>query len=178
MPKSFVAASWVRMVSMVHPAHAALFQFTQSCVASSRAPATFQRYGGPWQRFVQWCQQFNYVSLPALPMTVAMFLADVLRRCACLNQGYGVVRMANAAIFQAHKLANFHHVTDHPVVVSVRDCAKRVLANGFLNRKASVQGCLCCCRRAHFELPRYNSQLQVTAGYFHYGLLCWVPPLQ
>jgi hypothetical protein len=179
MPTSFLAATWVKMAAHVHPSHAYLLQLTQACVGSSRAPSTFQRYEGPWQRFTRWCRHFGYVSLPALPITVAMFLTHLLQRCSRYGHGYGVLRMASAAIFQAHKLANFHNITSHPVVVSVRDCAKRVLVNGYLNRKEPLTRDTCVAvvlhiLNSHMTVPNYRLQLATFimvcfAGFLRYN---------
>jgi integrase len=155
MPDAFQSAVWGRMAAYVHPNDAALFSFMQQCVQSSRASATFQRYGGTWRRFAEWCTPRGYCSLPARPVTVAMYLAHLMQ--VALRQGYtySVIRLASAAIFQAHKLAMLPAVTSHAAVVAVRDCAKRALTSGLQNRKAPLSLEECTATVAHI-MARYN----------------------
>ncbi len=178
MPECFLAETWKHLAATVRPANFGLLRFTQLCVGSSRAQSTYQRYSGPWQRFKQWCKHFGYAYLPAKPVTVAMFLAHLLKICAGKNQGYGVIRMASAAIFQAHKLANWRNITNHPVVAAVRDCAKRVLVNGLLNRKEPLDKDTCVATVVQIlnakTIPNYRLQLATFimvcfAGFLRYN---------
>jgi hypothetical protein len=106
-------------------------------------------------------------------------LARLLRQAASAGHGFGVIKMASAAIFQAHRLANLGNVTNHPAVSAVRDCAKRVLPFGLLRRKEPLTLGACVAVVAHILgtapfIPNYRLQLAAFimvcfAGFLRYN---------
>ena len=74
-------------------------------VLASKEDSTVRNYTYAFDKFVTWCNQFNLSSLPALPVTVALYLVSVIQMndsfCgrAKLNQIY-------YAINWAHEIAN------------------------------------------------------------------------
>lgn len=42
---------------------------------AAKAPNTLRSYRASWQAFTDWCEEHHLVSLPAEPVTVALYLA-------------------------------------------------------------------------------------------------------
>jgi hypothetical protein len=101
-------------------------------VAGSRALSTLKQYQGSWSEFCAFCVERGYVAVPALPVTVAMFLTVVAKRA----QSYAVVKSASAAIFTHHELAGVAvSPTKHVWCKAVRSAAKREIGLAVKNRK-------------------------------------------
>jgi len=120
----------------------------QSLVASSRAAGTLDTYAGPWECFQAWCALRDppYVSLPAKPIVVALFLASVLASAS----SFSVVKAASAAIYQAHRMAGIpdaENPTSDAVVGAVRDAGLRALGAHVGRRMGPLfpGGCACSC---------------------------------
>ena len=132
----FSGAAWAdRPLSSQHSAD---FKFLQACVGASRASSTFDRYKRPWGKFRSWCGA-EFCSLPAAPQVVAAYLAHVMKYCIAHDYTFGVVKMASAAIYQAHQLAGLGSPTDAPIVKAMRECAARVLGLSKNNRKSPLE---------------------------------------
>lgn len=82
-----------------------------SAWASARTPATRRAYGTAWRAWTAWADDQAVQPLPAVPETVAAYLA------ARANAGAGMatLRMATAAIGLAHRIAD----ADNPCADSV-----------------------------------------------------------
>jgi integrase len=71
-------------------------------IAMSKAENTLRAYRSDWAHFVTWCEQHVFVSMPAAPATVAMYISDLAEtmKTATLTRRL-------AAIAKAHQAAGF-----------------------------------------------------------------------
>lgn len=76
------------------------FQALQHYLASRYSPATMRAYRNDWQQFLSYCQRSQRDSLPALPETVALFVAaeaQAGRRPSTLQRRIAAIRLAHRA---------------------------------------------------------------------------------
>lgn len=87
---------------------------TQNYLGQSMSASTLRAYRSQWQAFVAWCELQDVESMPALPETVARYLASLADR------GYkpSSIDVARAAIRKAHETAGASmDPTSSPLVV-------------------------------------------------------------
>lgn len=134
------------------------------------ADGTLKRYEGAWAFFRKWCRTYCLSFLPAAPLTVAMYLAQLLAVCIAKDYQYGVVKNASSAIYKAHQLAGLQNVTDHPMVKAVRQGAAKTLGLKLVHRKCPFSLVLCAsCSIALAPLGCPSSQLRVAC----YIMICF-----
>ncbi len=73
---------------------------------ASRAPNTLRAYRAAWRTFATWCAERGHPALPATPLTVADYLADIAGRYKA-----SVLAVHRAAIAAAHKAAGHPNPT-------------------------------------------------------------------
>lgn len=95
-----------------HHELAPLIRAAQAFAEHARAPRTLAAYRQQWRVFATWCSARGLAALPAMPATVALFLA------ARAEEGRKVATLAQAlaAISEAHKLAGHSSPCTAPVV--------------------------------------------------------------
>ena len=97
------------------------------------APNTRAAYRADWADFLAWCQRHDQEPLPAMPETVAAYLASMAR-----THSPATMRRRLVAIGQAHKLAKVEWVPGHPVVrATLRGILRK---HGRPTRKAAALG--------------------------------------
>jgi len=96
-------------------------QQVENLIAESVAPATRRAYASDWRIFTAWCEAHGLESLPAIPATVAMFLA------AQSADGVKPATLARrvAAIKYRHDAQNETSPTAHKGVSSVMSGIRR-----------------------------------------------------
>ena len=126
------AEFWSTAKATVDARDLALLRDTADMVRASRAASTWRTYDGPWVQFKAFCEERGYASMPALPLTVAMFLTAVAQQAA----SYAVVKTASAAIATHHEVAGCGQPpTKHALCKAVRQAAKRRLGIQVTHRK-------------------------------------------
>jgi len=121
------------VVSSVDPLELVLGEKVALCMVASREPSTWDTYKGPWARFERFCSVRSpaRVSLPTLPMTVAMFLTLITQQASSC----AVVKTSYAAIFAHHRMSLMENPCSHELVKAVRETAKRSIGLAVKNRK-------------------------------------------
>ena len=79
-----------------------LIQEAKIFVAAAKAPATIKAYRNDWRDFESWCRAHQLPSLPSMPETVALYIAD---RASTLASGTITRRLTS--ITKAHQAAGF-----------------------------------------------------------------------
>lgn len=74
--------------------------------------STKKAYRSDWRIFENWCNEFNFISLPADPAVVALFLAAEAEK----GVKYATISRRTAAIGYAHKLAKHESPTSSMAV--------------------------------------------------------------
>jgi integrase len=77
----------------------------------SKAPNTRRAYRADWADFTAWCTQYRRVPLPALPETVAYYLAD-----RSLGLKTSTLQRRLATIAEAHRAAGYESPNGHAQV--------------------------------------------------------------
>ncbi len=95
--------------------------------ANSKAAHTWKAYQADLRDFTTWCEAHNLVSLPAIPETVAAYLADLTQRCKV-----STIQRRLSAISQHHAAARFESPTRLAVV--------RLTMQGIRRTHAPAQG--------------------------------------
>jgi len=123
------------------PAHPQVQQLAAALpgvLAGSVAPATFQRYSGPWRRFLLWCGEVQLPlptsGVPSPPMHVALHMVLLLQSA----QSYSVVKAFSAAVTFFHRAGGAPTPCDSELVRAVRGAARRSLPSGE-GKKAPLQ---------------------------------------
>jgi integrase len=80
-----------------------LIQKAKTFVAAAKAPATLKAYRNDWRDFESWCRAHQLPSLPSIPESVALYIAD---RASTLASGTITRRLTS--ITKAHKAAGFN----------------------------------------------------------------------
>lgn len=89
-------------------------QRAEDLARQSRSDATRRAYASDWRHFTQWCEERGLAVLPAVPVTVGLYLAahaDTLT-VATLTRRL-------SAISTVHRLAGHHLPTRHPAIRDV-----------------------------------------------------------
>jgi len=87
---------------------------------SSTSTNTRRAYRADWADFTAWCQTHRLDALPAVPATVALYIADQAAHCKP-----STIQRRLAAISQAHKLAHLSSPTADPAVRAVNAGIRR-----------------------------------------------------
>ena len=98
-----------------------------------RQPAPLRRYTPAWGYFKKWCTGHDLSFLPAVPLTVALYLLMLTQTA----NSFSTVKMASAAIPAFHSFASQPEVTRAPIVAAIREHARRSLPSGE-NRKEPI----------------------------------------
>lgn len=117
-----------------HPRLRALFPLMLRYVAQCKASSTMTRYTYSWKRFTAFCEDVGLRCIPAEPLTVALYLTEVL---AAANT-FSVVRLASAAVAAFHTTVGLPSPTDNELVHAVREAAQRLLPDG-ANKKEPLE---------------------------------------
>lgn len=92
---------------------------------SAKSPATLKAYRREWRRFERWCTDRGLVALPAMPETVALYVAD----CASTSVVSTITRRLTA-ITKAHLAAGYPSspaTTKHFIVGETMKGIRRVI---------------------------------------------------
>lgn len=103
-----------------------LYNELRASAVDSRAASTLKSYSGYWLRFKTWCLEKGVPSLPAAPLTVALYFTLLLRSASSPSP----VLSTSAAIFLYHSLAGLPSPTRNPLVAMAREIAKRTKVAG------------------------------------------------
>ena len=87
---------------------------------SSKAKNTKRAYGNDWKDFSQWCRSRGFVSLPANPVSVILYVTELTDRCKV-----STIQRRLSAISQAHKMAGHKSPTLNPQVRETMNGIKR-----------------------------------------------------
>jgi len=97
----------------------------------AHAEATRRAYRSDWQDFSTWCRIAGFVALPAMPATVAAYLAAL-----AVTHRPSTLQRRLAAIGQAHRLAGHEWIPSHPLI---RTTLRGILRNhGQPKRRAAA----------------------------------------
>lgn len=162
---------WVDAAGAIRLQDAGLLQQVIGCGFSDRAANTHAVYVLPWERFQAFCGSRvpPYVCVPAQPVVVAMFLAEV----AAGASSYACVKRASAAIYHVHRLAGLPDATNptkHAMCKMVRECSKRVLGTAVVQRKdpLGLQDLL-----ALVEVFAYTGAPVWSVSIAAFAMVCW-----
>ncbi len=119
-------------------------------------------------QFTAFCGERGYKALPALPLTVAMFLTAVTQRAA----SYVVMKTASAATATHHEVAGGTDAppTKHALCKAVRQAAKRRLGLQVQHRKEPLAAAEVVRLVQHVAAPGEDGAVCVS-------VLCGIPPL-
>lgn len=79
---------------------------TRSYAAKSKAKNTQRAYWSDWTHFTSWCMQHQFVSLPATPETIVLYICDLAE-----TRKVATIERRLASISQAHKFARLSSPT-------------------------------------------------------------------
>src|SRR5258708_3221255 len=96
-----------------HPDWEALVDHAEGLTRSARAGGTRKAYRNAWGDFCAWCSLYRRESLPADPVTVAVYLADRSK-----THAISTLRLRLVAIRMVHRATELPFQADHP---SIRD---------------------------------------------------------
>ncbi len=99
-------------------------------IRASKAENTLRGYHGDWRHFCSWCEAHGLSPLPALPETVAAYIAE----CAGRLKVGSIQRRLNA-IAEAHKAVTLESPTHSPIVANTMKGIRRTLGTA-PNQKA------------------------------------------
>src|SRR5262252_5946341 len=102
-------------------------------VSQAKAPNTLRAYAADWRHFTAWCHARGAASLPAAPVTVSLYLAELaeIARVSTLTRRI-------SAISQAHQLAGFESPTQDPRVRTVMAGIRRAKGTAQIGKKPIV----------------------------------------
>lgn len=112
---------------------AAVVESARAYVEASHAPRTREAYAREWATFGAWCSSRGLVALPALPATVALYIADAARG----GRKPAGIDVALAAIGEAHKRAGHDSPRNAAEVRAVRRGIRRTVGTA-QTRKAPL----------------------------------------
>lgn len=116
--------------SMTSTTYAEIGREADRFLSKSKAANTKRAYAADWDDFLHWCKRFQRTSLPALPETVAYYLADCAARLKT-----STLQRRLATIAEAHKTAGFESPTRHAHVKLVWAGIRRELGCAQAHRK-------------------------------------------
>jgi len=95
-------------------------------ISNSKADNTKRAYRADWKHFNNWCQEHGYLSLPAQPEVICMYLTTL-----AATRKVSTIQRRLTSIGQAHQSAGFESPTSH---IGVRN-----LMRGIRREKGSMQ---------------------------------------
>lgn len=110
----------------------------EAALRASKAPATLRAYKTAWESWAAWCsERGNHwtpaIQLPADPKNVAEYLAHRFEAGA----GISTLRMAVAAIGEAHRIADRRNPCEDPLVkTAMQGFARQAVDQGFVVKQA------------------------------------------
>lgn len=105
-----------------------LVEELKSLQKSSKASCTLSKYASSWKTWCAWSSSTQHIpEIPAKPVHVALFLTEMFLLCVEKGAGSSALESAVNAIRWAHRTAGLNSPTDHPVVQSTLEGAKRKL---------------------------------------------------
>jgi integrase len=99
-------------------------------IRASKAESTLRGYQSDWRHFCAWCEVHGLCPMPALPETVAAYIAE----CAGRLKVGSIQRRLNA-IAEAHKAVGVESPTHSPIVANTMKGIRRTLGTA-ANQKA------------------------------------------
>lgn len=118
-----------------HPRLAALLPLmVRHVVVNFKASSTMARYTYSWRRFRAFCEDVGESCVPAQPLTVALYLTEVLAAA----KTFSVVRLASAAVAAFHEAVGLQSPTNDKMVHAVWEAAHRMLPDG-ANKKEPLE---------------------------------------
>jgi len=109
-----------------HPATALqteLVEAARAYATHAKSENTRRAYASDWRTFEAWCREHQKSALPALPATIALYVAALAGR----RRKVSTITRALAAISQAHQLAGHETPTTHAHVREVLKGVRRVV---------------------------------------------------
>jgi len=95
---------------------------------SSKATSTICKYSSSWNVWRTWAEsKADIPTIPASPLHVALFLTDLYLSCTEKGTGPSTIESVVYAIRWADSTAGLDPPTDHPIVQSTLEGAKRKL---------------------------------------------------
>lgn len=102
-------------------------------IRASKAESTLRGYRTDWREFCQWCKAHDVCRLPALPQSVAAYIAE----CAGRLKVGSIQRRLNA-IAEAHKVVGLESPTHSPMVANTMKGIRRVKGTAPLQKTAAL----------------------------------------
>lgn len=103
-----------------------LFSGVKDAVIASKERSTTRNYSSYFRKFVAWCSVFSFSSLPATPVTVALYLVSIIQRkdSRC---GKSKLNQIFYSISWAHKLNELNNsCTDVWLKLCLQGCIRKV----------------------------------------------------
>jgi len=102
-------------------------------IRASKAENTLRGYQSDWRGFCQWCEAHGLCPVPALPETVAAFIAE----CAGRLKVGSIQRRLNA-IAEAHKAVGMESPTHSPIVKNTMKGIRRTKGTAPVQKSAAL----------------------------------------
>ena len=98
---------------------------------SDRAPSTVKKYFNCYKRWCTWAGRYDLTPLPADGADVALYLYDLMKG----SKSPAPVISAVYGISWAHRKALMIDPCDHPLVVQLREAARRILSHRTIKKE-------------------------------------------
>ena len=119
---------WSDARELADPEMVVLVKELKSLQKSSKASSTLSKYASSWKTWCAWSSSTLHIpEIPANPLHVALFLTEMFLSCVEKSAGSSALESAVYVIRWAHRTAGLNSPTDHPVVQSTLEGAKRKL---------------------------------------------------
>jgi site-specific recombinase XerD len=102
-------------------------------IRASKAENTLRGYQSDWRDFCAWCESHGLSPLPAVPETVAAYIAE----CAGRLKVGSIQRRLNA-IAEAHKAVGAESPTHHTIVVNTMKGIRRTLGTAAVQKAPAL----------------------------------------
>jgi integrase len=102
-------------------------------IRASKADSTLRGYKSDWRHFCQWCEVCGFCALPALPESIAVYIAE----CAARLKVGSIQRRLNA-IAEAHKAMNLNSPTSAAMVRNTLKGIKRTMGTATVQKAAAL----------------------------------------
>ena len=97
-------------------------QRVADALESAQSENTRRNYAGQFRKFMSWCEQENYSSLPAQPEVLAAYAADLVGD----GKSMSTVRLAVAAIVDAHRRVGLESPQTAGVSETLRGLSRQI----------------------------------------------------
>ncbi len=113
MPKNNIVLEQIERSGQM-PSHGLvrLQEHAQVFATNAKSESTRRAYRQQWERFEEWCRDHGVTTLPALPITVASYIAYLAEEGIRPSS----IDLALVAISQAHKLSGHESPTRSSIV--------------------------------------------------------------